>query len=236
MQPIFCNILLQQKNKVSGSCLWLVMLSMEPALFRQISSGAKFTDARRDFGCDPWSIHQPRPLLPNRSAGLCRKGHIRRGGLLRHVTNFYVRSQWQDREILFFRDKSALWKIRSHAETPCAQVSSRSIDPFKRYRWKAGPAKLKPIVIDSDLGFQIRCETFHRSPWPKPVPTDTTRPQIITGYLLRNTTHYRHRIIKSFRGYRQFTNHVWLCQPPIIVGNDKVQHADNVLTKYYISI
>ena len=34
---------------------------MEPGLLRQNSSRANVTDASRDLGCDPWSIHQPRP-------------------------------------------------------------------------------------------------------------------------------------------------------------------------------
>ena len=43
-----------------------------------------------------------------------------------------------DPEIFIFCHKSILWKIRSHTETPCAQVSSRSISPFKRFRRKIG--------------------------------------------------------------------------------------------------
>ena len=43
--------------------------------------------------------------------------------------------------------KSILWKIRSHAETPCVQVSSWFISLFKRYRRKKQVhARLKPIV------------------------------------------------------------------------------------------
>ena len=55
----FRNILLSRKIKILGSCHWLVMLSMEPALFRRRSSRAKVTDVSRDLGCDPRSIHQP---------------------------------------------------------------------------------------------------------------------------------------------------------------------------------
>ena len=71
---IFRNMLVWQKSKTEGSCQWLVMLSMGPAPFRQSSPSARVTDASRDLSCDPWSIHQPRPLpIPNLIAGLCRK-------------------------------------------------------------------------------------------------------------------------------------------------------------------
>ena len=42
-------------------------------------------------------------------------------------------TQWQDHEILMSWYKSTLQQMRSHAETPCTQVSSWSIHPFKRY-------------------------------------------------------------------------------------------------------
>ena len=50
-----------------------------------------------------------------------------------------ITSQWQDPEILICCYKSILRKIRSHAETPCAQVSFRPIRPFKGYRRKTDP-------------------------------------------------------------------------------------------------
>ena len=48
--------------------------------------------------------------------------------------------QWQDPD--FFCYKSILQKIMSHAETHCAQHSSRFIRLFKGCRRKTGPAKL----------------------------------------------------------------------------------------------
>ena len=47
------NIALYQKIKSSGTCHWLIMLSIELSPFRRPSSRAKTTDAIRDFGCDP---------------------------------------------------------------------------------------------------------------------------------------------------------------------------------------
>ena len=61
-------------------------------------------------------------------------------------------------------------------------------------------------LIDLDHEFQIRDANFHQNPLLKPIPIDTTITQKMTGYLRRNTTHYWHRILKYFRGYRQFTN------------------------------
>ena len=48
------------------------MLSMEIALFRQSNSRAYVTDASRDLGCDPWSIHQPCP--PYQTGALASAG------------------------------------------------------------------------------------------------------------------------------------------------------------------
>ena len=56
------------------------MLSMEQVLFRQSSSRAKVTDPSRDLGCDPWSIHQPRP--PNQTGALASAG----GNIYERVT------------------------------------------------------------------------------------------------------------------------------------------------------
>ena len=64
------------------------------------------------------------------------------GGLFRHVVIFNIRSQWQDPEIMIFCYKSILWKIRSHAETQCAQDIAR----LKDIAEKQVPAKLKQIV------------------------------------------------------------------------------------------
>ena len=46
-------------------------------------------------------------------------------------------------------------------------------------------------LVYLDLRFQIRGATFHHSPSPKPIPTDSTRLQMITIYFWRNTTHGR---------------------------------------------
>ena len=59
-----------------------------------------------------------------------------------------ITGQWQDPKILIFCYKSILPKIRSRAETPCAQVSFSSIRPFKGYRRKTGPREAKPIVVN----------------------------------------------------------------------------------------
>ena len=141
------------------------MLSMEPAQFRQISPYEKVMDASRDLGC-AWSlIHSSAPpTLPNRSAGLCRRGHIRRGGLLRHVAIFSIRSQRQDPEILFlfiigvYYDKLGhILKTLVPKFRPCL---------FARFRYIADKqvhAKLKPIVVHNGLnslhdksGFKIK--------------------------------------------------------------------------------
>ena len=63
---------------------------------------------RKGYGRQPWlrlrsAIHSSAPpTLPNRSAGLLRRGHIRRSGLFRHVAILNIRSKWQDPEILIF--------------------------------------------------------------------------------------------------------------------------------------
>ena len=59
---------------------------------------------------------------------------LNRAGSIHNIT-----SHWQDPEILIFCCKSTLRKIRSHAETPCIQVSFWSIRPLKGYRRKTGP-------------------------------------------------------------------------------------------------
>ena len=115
------------------------MLSMESALFRQNSSRAKVTDASRDLGCDPWSTHQSRPAYQTGALASAGGVYIRRGGLLRHVAILNIRSKWQGLKIVTFCYESMLWKIRSHAQSPCAQVSSWSIFPFNIYPRKTGP-------------------------------------------------------------------------------------------------
>ena len=57
---------------------------------------------------------------------------LNRAGAMLNITN-----QWQVPEIYIFY-KSILQEIRSHADTPCAKVSSSSICPFKGYRRKTG--------------------------------------------------------------------------------------------------
>ena len=68
------------KNQNLRVCHWLVMLTIQSALFRQSSSRAEVTDASRNLGCDPWSVHQSRlpPTLTSRSA--TGGAQIRRGG------------------------------------------------------------------------------------------------------------------------------------------------------------
>ena len=51
----------------------------------------------------------------------------------------------QGYKMLFFVTRMYYKKNRSHAETPRSQISSFSIRPFKGYRWKAGPQRLRPI-------------------------------------------------------------------------------------------
>ena len=125
------------------------MLSMEPALFTQSSSRAKVTGASHDLVCDPWSIHQPFPPFQTMALGSAVGVHIQRCGLLRHAAIFNITSQWQDPEILIYCYNSIWWKIGPHVETPCAQVSFWSTCPFKRYRGKRIPAKLKPTAGDA---------------------------------------------------------------------------------------
>ena len=72
------------------------------------------------------------------------------------------------------------------------------------------PTDLQHDLIELDLGFQVGGATFHHDPLPKPTPTDTTRPQIITSHFRWNTTHNRHRILQHFHGYRYFPNKVRL--------------------------
>ena len=81
------------------------------------------------------------PTSLNRSAGLCPRGPYTKRWQIASCHIFYITSQWQVLEILIFRSRSILGNIRSHAETPCDLVWSRSIRPFKRYRRKTGPRK-----------------------------------------------------------------------------------------------
>ena len=69
-----------------------------------------------------------------------------------------ITSQWQGPEILiFFCYKSIPRKIRSHAETPYAQVSLRSIRPFKEYRLITGLRE-----AEADSSYVYRTVVMHR--------------------------------------------------------------------------
>ena len=59
---------------------------------------------------------------------------LNRAGPMLNIT-----SQRQDPEIWIFCHKSILRKIRSHAKTPCAQISFWYIRPFQGYRRKTCP-------------------------------------------------------------------------------------------------
>ena len=61
-----------------------------------------------------------------------------------------ITSQWQGPEILIFL-KSLLRKIRSHAETPYAEVSFWSVRPFKGYRKKTGSREAETDSRQSEL-------------------------------------------------------------------------------------
>ena len=116
------------------------MLSMEPAVVRQSSSCAKVKDASHDLVCDPWSIQSA--LLPYQTGALASAGGaIYEGMAYCTMSQFFTLAANVEslKFRFFFCYKSKLWNIRSHAETPCAQVSSWSVCPFKRYRRKAGP-------------------------------------------------------------------------------------------------
>ena len=141
----FCDLGTLITKKKQGLAIGsYLMLSMEPARFRQSNSRSKVTDASRDLGCDPWFIRHSRP--PYQTGALASGGGVlRRGDLLRHVVIFNIRSQWQVLEILIFY-QSILWKNRSRAKTPFCQVSSRSMCPFKGYRRNIDPLEAE---IDS---------------------------------------------------------------------------------------
>ena len=108
------------------------MLSMEPALFRLNSSRAKVTDASHDLGCDPWSIHQPRP--PYQTGTLDSAGGTIYQGLAYCAMSPFLTldANGKTMKFCFFVIRVYYEKIRSHAETSFAQVSSLSICPLKR--------------------------------------------------------------------------------------------------------
>ena len=124
----------------------------------------------KGYGSKPWLrlrsvIHSPAPpTLPNRSAGLCRRVHLRRGGSLHHVAFFNISRQWQD--LGFF---CVIWlyydKLSRMLKTSCAQVSSWFICLSKKCCRNTGPAKLKPIVV----AFLCDKESFLGGLWSRPV-------------------------------------------------------------------
>ena len=97
---MFRDILIT-KIKITGSCHWLVMLSMQPAPFRQSSSRAKVTDASRDLAAIRDALISP-PHLTKPERWPLPEGPLRRGGLLHNVAIFNIGIQWQDPEILTF--------------------------------------------------------------------------------------------------------------------------------------
>ena len=119
---IFRNIVLsQKKSKISESCHWPVMLNMEPTLFRQSSSRAKVTDTRRDLGCEPWSIHQPRRPYQTGTPAFAAKS-------IYEWVVYYAMMQFltlgpngKTPKFWFFCYKGILGKNRSHAETSLCQ-------------------------------------------------------------------------------------------------------------------
>ena len=86
-----------------------------------------------------WTAAQVTTGIRNLCAGTALSGlsqlHAERYELMTRQWNFVL-----------FCYKSTLWKIRSQAETPCAQVSFWFIRPLKGIAEKQVPAKLKPIV------------------------------------------------------------------------------------------
>ena len=93
-------LLLYQKIQISWSCNWLVMLSMEPALFRRRSSRAKATAASRDLATirDLFTspVHLTKP----------ERWHLPEGsiseGMAYCTMIFNIRRQWQDPEMFLF--------------------------------------------------------------------------------------------------------------------------------------
>ena len=122
------------------------------------------------------------PTLPNRSAGFCRSGHIRRGGLLRHVAVCNIRTQLQDPEILIFCYKSNYEKL-GHILKPLVPKFRPDLSArLKDISEKQVPAKLKPIVV-----FYVSCcLTGHRVSG-RGCGAPTTVPTAATG---RNSTVY----------------------------------------------
>ena len=129
------------------------MISLVPSPLRQCSSRAKVTVARLRLRS---VIHSSvSPTLANRSAGLCRRGPYTKGWLTVLFRIFNITTQWPDTEIFISSFNSRyIRNIRSHAETPCAQVSSRSICPFNRYHRKIGPREAE---TDSS---SVSCDAF----------------------------------------------------------------------------
>ena len=120
---------------------------MEPALFRQSSFRAKITDASRDLGCDPWSIHQPRP--PYQTGALAPAGG---GGQIRMVF-FCTMPQFVTLGANGKAIKFWLFVIRVYYDKLCHMLKplvpkfrNDLCSRLKDVAEKQVPAKLRPIV------------------------------------------------------------------------------------------
>ena len=141
------------------------MLSMDPAPLRQSSSRAKVTDASRDLGCDPWSIHQPRP--PYQTGALSSAG-----GAIYEGVAYFAMSQFltlgakgKTLKFGFFCNKSILWKIGHMLKPPVPKFSPSLSACLKYIAEKQVPARLKPIVgspfyCAPSIPFNRRNKTF----------------------------------------------------------------------------
>ena len=132
------------------------MLSMESALFRQSSSRARVTNANRELGCDPWSIHQPRPTCQIGALAYVWGVHIRVGGLLRHVAIFNIRNQQQDHEILNFCVRVYYEKLGHMLKALVLKFRPDLSARLKDVAEKQVPAKLKTIVVDVSIRSVLR--------------------------------------------------------------------------------
>ena len=128
------------------SCHWLVMLSMEPTLFIQSSSCAKVTDASRDLGCNPWSIHQPLPSY--QTGALASAGAVIYEGVAYCAMSQFLTLRANGRTLTFWFCVIRVYHGKlGHILKPL--VPKFRPDFFARLRHTAEkqiPTKLKPIV------------------------------------------------------------------------------------------